>query len=228
MAAPAWRSATFTLRNGNAGTAGNGGNLQALAGASVALTRVRLFNGRATRGGGLAISGAGGTNQLSISQSLIDGNVATGTTPADSGGGLYVEGATGDVAVSITESTITGNSAANGGGIGVANNSGTDPVLHGVTLTRNNARAGQVPGIGGIASPFTSARIQGSIIGGNTSTINLAAGQIQIAANCALRRRRRSTRAGTSATTSEPRAGSAASTPIRSWRRRSTARNRRC
>ena len=66
-------------------------------------TRVRLFNGRATRGGGLAISAAGGTNQLSISQSLIDGNVATGTTSADSGGGLYVEGSTGDVAVTITD-----------------------------------------------------------------------------------------------------------------------------
>jgi hypothetical protein len=168
-----------TVRNGRVVATGEiGGNIWAQSGATLSLLRSRVSNGSAPRGGGIGITAGGSASSLVISASLVDGNSAT-----TSGGGISIEGATTDVAATITDSTITGNTADNGGGIGVVNNAGTDPILRGVTLTRNRART---TAIGGIYSASTSARIQGSIIGGNTGSFVTGSGTTQFPANCGL------------------------------------------
>ena len=48
----------------------------------------------------------------------------------------------------------------------MVNNAGQPPALRGVTLARNNARAGTGIGVGGIFSQSTNARFQGSIVAG--------------------------------------------------------------
>ena len=135
-------------------------------------------------GGGI---GALGPIALTITQSLIDGNTATGTALTDIGGGLYLLGQTSATVVSITDSTIVSNSAVNGPAIGMVNNTGQSPLLTGVTMTRNNARPGaQGTGIGGIYSQNTNARFAGSIVGGNTRTVNFGGGPSVSPSNCGL------------------------------------------
>jgi hypothetical protein len=176
----------LTVRSGRP-TTGVGGNIQVSGGANLTLTRVRVFDGQASSGGGVSISGAGLPNALTISQSLIDGNRATGAALTDIGGGIHVAGATSAVAVTITDSTIFDNNARNGAGIGIVNNAGQPPAMRGVTLTSNDARVGTDGiGVGGIFSQGTSARFQGSIVGGNTTTFNAGPGPVTQPANCAL------------------------------------------
>ncbi len=168
-----------TIRDGNAGAQGVGGNVLAELGARLTLRRVRLTNGRAQRGGGLAAQGAA---TLTISQSLIDTNFAIGAL-SDSGGGLYIAGATSDTVATIEDSTIAFNRAPNGAGIGVENNTDEPPTLRGVTLARNTATN---QGTGGIYSAQTSVRLQGSILAYNTGTRNLGQGQEIYVSNCLL------------------------------------------
>jgi hypothetical protein len=163
-----------------------GGNLWVQAGATVALNRVRVTAGSAPQGGGIAVQAAGSGATLTVSQSLIDTNNASGTALTAAGGGVYIEGSTGSNAVTIQDSTITANSARNGAGIAVSNNTGQPPILRGVTLARNNARAGTPTGIGGIYSANATVRFQGSIVAGNTTTINLGPGPVQAPANCSI------------------------------------------
>jgi hypothetical protein len=170
----------LTLRNGNV-TSGTGGNLLVSSMASVTLSRVRVTSGIAPRGGGIATAGAAA---LTISRSLIDTNVASGTSNSDLGGGLYVEGQTTATAVTIQDSTFTANRAQQGGGIGVVNNTGQNPILRGVTVARNTARGN--PGIAGIYSVNTTARIQGSILSENTYNFVTGSGTIPVTTNCAL------------------------------------------
>jgi Right handed beta helix region len=170
----------LTLRNGSVAT-GTGGNLLISSAASVTLSRARVTGGTAPRGGGIATSGAAA---LTISRSLIDTNLASGTSNADLGGGLYVEGQTTATAVTIQDSTFTANRAWQGGGIGVVNNTGQSPILRGVTLARNTARGN--PGIAGIYSLNTTARIQGSILAGNTYNAVVGSGTIPVTTNCGL------------------------------------------
>ena len=173
----------LTLRGGS-GASGQGGNLLVSSQASATLDRVRVVGGNAAQGGGVAALGA---TALTIQSSLIDGNTATGTALTAAGGGVYVQGQTFTTALTIQDSTIVSNSARNGGGIAIENNFGAPPVLRGVTLTRNNARAGTPSGgAGGISSAQTNASFQGSIVGGNTSTVDLGAGSQDLPSNCAL------------------------------------------
>ncbi len=168
-----------TLRRGRT-TSGVGGNVWAQSQSTLTLNRVRITLGGAPRGGGIGTQGA---TALTISASLIDTNSASGTTANDTGGGIHIEGQTTPTAVTIQDSTITGNSARNGGGIGVVNNTGQNPVLRGVTLTRNRATT---TAIGGIYSVATSARFQGSIVGGNTGQFVTGMETILVPSNCGL------------------------------------------
>jgi hypothetical protein len=172
----------LTLRGGTI-TSGQGGDVLVSSQASATFNRVRITGGSAPQGGGIGALGAG---SLTIQSSLIDGNTATGTALTDIGGGLYVQGQTTATTITLQDSTITANSARNGAGIGMVNNTGQPPVLRGVTLARNNARAGTGIGIGGIYSGNTNARFQGSIVAGNTTTINLGGGPTTQPANCSL------------------------------------------
>ncbi|MDA0164684.1 hypothetical protein OM076_30735 [Solirubrobacter ginsenosidimutans] len=172
-----------TLRGGS-GASGQGGNLLLSSQASATLDRVRITGGNAAQGGGVAALGA---TALTIQSSLIDANIATGTALTAAGGGVYVQGQTFTTALTVQDSTIVSNSARNGGGIAIENNSGKPPVLRGVTLTRNNARAGTPSGgAGGISSAATNATFQGSIVGGNTSTFNFGPGPQDLLSNCSL------------------------------------------
>jgi hypothetical protein len=168
----------LTLRGGNV-TTGVGGNIWVQSQATLALSRVRISDGKAPQGGGIAAAGA---TLLDISASLIDGNAAAGVDSAELGGGIYVQGQTTATPITIRDSTITQNSAQSGGGIGMTNNVGQPPTLRGVTLARNSARGG----IGGIYSQNTNARFQGSIVAGNTSTVNFGQGPITAPSNCGL------------------------------------------
>jgi hypothetical protein len=175
----------LTFRSG-AITSGQGGNVLVSSQATATFNRVRITGGSAPQGGGIAVLGA---TTLTIQSSLIDANSATGTAGVAGtgvGGGLYVQGQTTGTQITIQDTTIVSNSADNGGGIGMENNAGQPPTLRGVTLARNNARAGQVPGVGGISSGGTNARFQGSIVAGNTRTINLGGGSQTQPANCGL------------------------------------------
>jgi hypothetical protein len=173
----------LTLRGGTI-TSGQGGNVLVSSQASATFNRVRITGGSAPQGGGIGALGAG---SLTIQSSLIDGNTATGTALTAAGGGLYVQGQTTATPITIQDSTIASNSARNGGGIAIENNTGQAPVLRGVTLARNNARAGtQSGGAGGISSAATNARFQGSIVAGNTSTFNFGPGPQDLPSNCAL------------------------------------------
>ena len=173
----------LTLRGGTI-TSGQGGNVLVSSQASATFNRVRITGGSAPQGGGLAALGAG---SLTIQSSLIDGNTATGTALTATGGGIYVQGQTTATPITIQDSTIASNSARNGGGIAIENNTGQAPVLRGVTLARNNARAGTPSGgAGGIYSAATNARFQGSIVAGNTSTFNFGSGPQDLPSNCAL------------------------------------------
>ncbi|HEY6889464.1 MAG TPA: choice-of-anchor Q domain-containing protein, partial [Solirubrobacter sp.] len=173
----------LTLRGGTV-PSGQGGNVLVSSQASATFNRVRITGGNASQGGGIAAAGAA---SLTIQSSLIDGNTATGTALTAAGGGIYVQGQTTATPITIQDSTIASNSARNGGGIAIENNTGQAPVLRGVTLARNNARAGTPSGgAGGISSAATNARFQGSIIAGNTSTFNFGSGSQDLPSNCAL------------------------------------------
>ena len=168
-----------TLRDGLMGS-DVGGNVLAQSSASLTLQRVRITNGRGTRGGGLATQGA---TRLEVSQSLIDTNTATASGANDVGGGIYIEGQTSATIVMIQDSTITANTAQFGGGIGVLNNTAQPPTLRGVTLARNVARG---LGGGGIQAAQTGARIQGSILAGNTARFNTGSETVIVPSNCVL------------------------------------------
>jgi hypothetical protein len=150
----------LTLRGGTLAS-GQGGNLLVQSGASLTLDRARITGGTAPQGGGI---GALGAASLTIRSSLIDNNFTTGTGIAASGGGLYVQGQTTATPITILDSTIEGNGARNGGGIAIDNNAGQPPVLRGVTLTRNTARAGTPTGVGGStpAAPTPASRARSS------------------------------------------------------------------
>jgi CSLREA domain-containing protein len=169
----------LTLRGGTLG-AGQGGNLLVRSGASLTLDRARITGGTAPQGGGI---GALGAASITIRSSLIDNNFTTGADISNAGGGIYVQGQTTATVITIEDSTIVGNGARNGGGIAIDNNTGQPPVLRGVTLTRNTARAGQVTGVGGIYAGGTNARFQSSIVAGNLTTINLGGGPAVVAAH---------------------------------------------
>ncbi|MDA0164688.1 Ig-like domain-containing protein [Solirubrobacter ginsenosidimutans] len=172
-----------TLRGGTI-TSGQGGNVLVSSQATATFNRVRVTGGSAPQGGGIGVLGAG---SLTIQSSLIDANTATGTALTAAGGGIYVQGQTTATPITIQDSTIASNSARNGGGIAIENNTGQAPVLRGVTLARNNARAGTPSGgAGGISSAATNARFQGSIVAGNTSTFNFGPGPQDLPSNCAL------------------------------------------
>jgi hypothetical protein len=172
----------LTLRGGTIGS-GQGGNVLVQSGAALTLDRARVTGGTAPQGGGIAAIGAG---SLTIRASLIDNNFTTGTAVTASGGGLYVQGQTTATAITLVDTTIEANGARNGGGIAIDNNTGQTPLLRGVTLTRNTARAGTPTGFGGIYAGNTNARFEGSIVAGNLTTINLGGGPATVVANCSL------------------------------------------
>ena len=167
----------LTVRGGRPAT-GAGGNI-AVDSAELTLDSVRVTDGRAAAGGGISAIGASTTTSLTISRSLIDNNVATG---GNNGGGISMPGQTFPFAATITDSTIAFNTANAGGGIAITSNA--PPILRGVTIAFNRATNGAAGGIGGIQSSGTAATIQGSVIAGNTTTINLGGGQAFPIANC--------------------------------------------
>ena len=173
-----------TIRGGRPAT-GVGGNIAVSSIASLTLARVRISDGRAPGGGGISASGS---TAITISRSLIDGNVATGV---GRGGGIWMPGQTTATQLTITDSTITGNNAANGGAISTTGNLPAPPEnrhtsLRGVTIAFNTARDGGQGGVGGIQVDSSAVRFQGSVIAGNTSTVNLGAGSVQVPTNCAI------------------------------------------
>ena len=144
----------LTVRNGNAGAAGNGGGI--LNFGALTLTNCTVSGSSAgLAGGGISSSGASAT--LNLANCSITGN-STGA----GGGGVRI--GTGS-ALTATHSTISGNSTGNVGG-GIV--SGGDSVLMITNTTISDNRAAGAGGGGGIAT-------QGQVIVNNSTISNNSA-----------------------------------------------------
>ena len=176
----------MTVRGGRPAT-GVGGNIAVVEHGVAHFGGVRVTDGRGARAA--AGSRPPGPPAITISRSLIDGNVATGVGRTAAGSAM--PGQTSPTQLTITDSTIARNDAAAGGGIATTSNSPVPPEnrhtsLRGVTIAFNTARDGGQGGVGGIQTDSSAVRFQGSVIAGNTSTVNLGPGPVEVPTNCAI------------------------------------------
>jgi len=139
-------------------SAGSGGGINVIAGATVNVVSSTITLNSAANGGGVHSQGVVNLS----SSSVVSSNTATDVVGG--GGGVWSDGT-----LNVTDSTITSNTAANAGG-GIHNISGGDVVITNSTVSNNNAAAaGGILNNNGADSGSTTT-ISGSTVSGNGAT----------------------------------------------------------